>query len=529
MGTRPGILYGLAKVHKALVNNLPVPRPILSAIGTPTYKLSKFLLPLMTPISTNDYTVSDSFEFARQVLDYDSSLFMASLDVKSLFTNIPLDETINIACDELFKARDIVQKLTKQDFKDLLSTAVKESLFLFNKRYYQQIDGVAMGNPLGPTMANIFMCNFEQKWLANCPTEFKPLVYKRYVDDIFVLFREKHNLQQFKDYFNNCHENIEFTDDTEKDNHLAFLDIKIYRENNKFLTSIYRKPTFTGLYSNFTSLIPMEYKKGLVSTLLFRLYSVCANWSIFSLELSKLKNILIANGYPLTFIEERLRIFLDKIHQPKNTKEAQDSNLLQITLPFLGKMSLKIKREITKAIRTNIPSCRLRVVFTSKRRIANFFSFKDPIPVSIQSHLVYKVTCDDCNAIYYGLTDRHYKVRSYDHMGKSIRTEKPIVGIKTAMKDHCTECQHHITNDSFSIIARSSDAFHLKIKESLLIKRDRPFLNNNVYSTPLYLFWTLGLPSVLNYSPQIHCFIVLLFYMYFIFRFFFLEKSMNYG
>ena len=337
-------------------------------------------------------------------------------------------------------------------------------------------------------MANTFMCNFEKQWVVNCPNEFKPVVYKRYVDDIFVLFREEHHLKKFTDYLNNCHKNIEFTNESEKENQLAFLDIKIYRENNKFLTSIYRKPTFTGLYSNFKSLIPVEYKKGLVSTLLFRLHSVCCNWSIFSLELSKLKNILIANGYPLTFIEERTRIFLDNLHKRKNIVTVEDSNLLQITLPFLGSKSLKIKHDILTAIRMNIPSYRVRIVFTSKRRLQNFFSFKDTIPQSLQSHLVYKITCDDCHAIYYGLTDRHFKVRSYEHLGKSIRTEKPLVGIKTAMRDHCTDSQHTITSDSFSVIARSCDSFHLKIKESLLIKRDSPLLNNNVYSTPLYLF-----------------------------------------
>ena len=242
------------------------------------------------------------------------------------------------------------------------------------------------------------------------------------------------------------------------------------------------------MYSNFKSLIPVEYKKGLVSTLLFRLYSVCSNWSIFSMELKKLRGILIANGYPLTFIVERTRIFLDKIHKPKNIGTTSESNLLQITLPFLGNKSLEIKRSILTAIRMNIPSYRVRIVFTSKRRLQNFFSFKDVIPESLQSHLVYKIKCDDCHVIYYGLTDRHFKVRSYEHQGKSFRTEKPLVGIKTAMRTHCADCHHSISNDSFSIIARSCDTFHLKIKESLLIKRDRPLLNNNVYSTPLYLF-----------------------------------------
>ena len=73
-------------------------------------------------------------------------------------------------------------------------------------------------------------------------------------------------------------------------------------------------------------------------------------------------------------------------------------------------------------------------------------------------------------------------------MGMSILTGKPIKGIDTAMKTHCRTNNHYITMDSISILARESNSFHLKIKESLLIKRDRPILNNNVYSTPLMFF-----------------------------------------
>ena len=110
------------------------------------------------------------------------------------------------------------------------------------------------------------------------------------------------------------------------------------------------------------------------------------------------------------------------------------------------------------------------------------------IPGGLQSHLVYKISCAGCNLCYYGLTERHFKVRAYDHLGLSIFTEKPIKGVDTAMKSHCRENNHNITMESIKVIARDENSFHLRIKESLLIKRDKPVLNNNVYSTPLLLF-----------------------------------------
>ena len=89
-GSKFGILYGLCKVHKQLVDNCPPFRPIMSAIKTPTYNLSKFLVPLLELITTNMYTVKKIFEFAREITNHDPGLFMASVDVESLFTNIPL-------------------------------------------------------------------------------------------------------------------------------------------------------------------------------------------------------------------------------------------------------------------------------------------------------------------------------------------------------------------------------------------------------------------------------------------------------
>ena len=103
---------------------------------------------------------------------------MASLDVDSLFTNISLDETIDICCNLVFENKK-VDGLLKEDFRPLLTTATTESFILSDGKYYQQIDGVAMGSPLGPTLANIFLSYHETKWFANCPNAFKPLYYRR--------------------------------------------------------------------------------------------------------------------------------------------------------------------------------------------------------------------------------------------------------------------------------------------------------------------------------------------------------------
>ena len=127
---------------------------------------------MLAPLTSNEYTIKNSFSFAEELLSFDSNLVMASFDVESLFTNIPLKETIDLRVDILFYDRTNIDGITKYYFHYLLTICMSESLVLFDREYYKQIDGVAMGSPLGPTFANIFLCFYEQIWLENCPVEF---------------------------------------------------------------------------------------------------------------------------------------------------------------------------------------------------------------------------------------------------------------------------------------------------------------------------------------------------------------------
>ena len=101
---------------------------------------------------------------------------MASPDIDSLSTNIPLDETIDICVDNFYNDNGNPQKIPKYGFWNLLNIVTKESFFKFNNKY-KQVDSVVMGSTLGQALANIFMCSFESKWLRDCPNDLKPLFY----------------------------------------------------------------------------------------------------------------------------------------------------------------------------------------------------------------------------------------------------------------------------------------------------------------------------------------------------------------
>ena len=169
-----------------------------------------------------------------------------------------------------------------------------------------------MGSPLGPTFANIFLCYYEKIWLKNCPYEFKPVIYKRYVDDT-LLFRSKDLIEEFRGYLNCQHPNIKFASEIEENNSILFLDIKVSRVNNSFSTNIYRKVTFSGVFTNFESFIPISYNSNLIFTLLFRAFKLCSNLELFHQEILDLKDIFKRNVYPANFIDACIKRYLNQV------------------------------------------------------------------------------------------------------------------------------------------------------------------------------------------------------------------------
>ena len=132
VGTRSGITYGLRKVHEDIIDNCPSFLSILSEINTRTYKLAKFLVPILKSLTSNEYMVKGLFAFAEKTVKQDSQFFVGNLDVDFLFTNFPLEETIDICLNTLFENIEKVG-LSKIEFKKLLSLAIKETYFFLKE------------------------------------------------------------------------------------------------------------------------------------------------------------------------------------------------------------------------------------------------------------------------------------------------------------------------------------------------------------------------------------------------------------
>ena len=114
--------------------------------------------------------------------------------------------------------------ILKHDFRNLLNIATEETFFIFNSKYYKQVDGVAMGSPLGSALAKVFMCSFESKWLQDSLNDLKPTCFRCYIDEIFVLFSCRDHADKFRQYLSSKHPKIKFCIDKEEDDCLPFLE-----------------------------------------------------------------------------------------------------------------------------------------------------------------------------------------------------------------------------------------------------------------------------------------------------------------
>ena len=491
-GPNPARLYGLPKIHKSLVEGLPPYRPIISQIGSPTYKIAKFLLGFVQPFTSNEHTIKDTFHFVSILDAQDHRLIMASLDVESLFTNIPLDETIDIVTSKVFGRKRKVNGISKRDFKRLLEISTKGTVFFFNGHYYKQRDGVAMGSPLGPALANAFLSHHETVWLEDCPLAFAPVYFARYVDDIFILVRSKEHVAKLAQYFSSKHKNICFTYELENNNTLPFLDVTVFRDASKFSSSVHRKDTFSGVYTNYRSFMPETYKKGLVSTLLYRAFMICSSFQSLHQEIERLKNIFSKNGYPSKLVDKCIFNFFNKQYEKRPAVHTVPKKEMLLVLPFLGTNSWKTKNELIRSFRKILPFCNLKIVYKTTKRLSSCFSFKDKFPKSLMSGVIYRYTCAECNLSYVGCTKRFWEKRLEEHLHVSGLTGKPLSGmIVYAPLQHvksgtCTV--QKIFREDFTIIGHEKDPYLVQLKESIIIKTTRPTLNGNLTSVPVYLF-----------------------------------------
>ena len=411
---------------------------------------------------------------------------MCSFDVSSLFTNVPLDETIRICADKLYENDVDVMGLSRNNFIKLMHYATGSVEFSFDNVMYRQVDGVAMGSPLGPSLANIFV-GYQEEWLFS--NIVFPRMYLLYVDDTFVIVRTRDEMNVLFQQLNNMHPNLKFTNEVEVDNKLPFLDVMVERCENAYKTSIYRKPTFRGQYVRWDSFCDKRRKINLIKTLVHRANIICSVDKLPS-EIEFIKSTLMTNGYPEGIINRVLNS--DRTCTPitNNVGGQNGTTMVYIRLPFIGPPSAIYKQRITAVISRCYPTVLPRVILTSRPILSS--AQKDVLPTINRSNLVYQFTCH-CDSRYVGRTSQRLKTRIMQHVPVYVRHNTrldkfPESAIGRHLREN-DECRANYSDERFTILDCGRSDFHLSVLEALHIMDKQPNLcvqKKFVYSTLLF-------------------------------------------
>ena len=481
-GSSLGVIYGSPKVHK---DGCPL-RPVLASYNTHNYKLAKYLCNILSPYTCNNFSTLSSQQFAQKIRTVPSNGVMVSFDVASLFTSVPLEETIDIIVDTVFNSQDVFHGFDRRSFTEVLRLASTDTYFMFDGEVYRQTDGVAMGSPLGPTFANIFMCHLE-KLFTRCDSQ--PSFYTRYVDDTFCIFQSSRHAAKFFEFINELHPNIQFTMEEESDGKLAFLDVSVRRMDDTFQTEVFRKPCFTPLSTNFFSFSSFKYRISGIVTLISRAYTHSSTYYNFHKEIVYLLNIASKNSIPSTLFYNLVSRFLSSIYRPRFPVCTVPKLSLYFKYPYIGETELiSFKREISSIFNRYYPSIDIKLIPYNLRTIQSYFKFKDPVSRLMMSGVVYMYSCPRCSrGTYIGSTSRRLRDRICEHMGISHRTLTPLNSKQPSpIYDHAKKCGAPIRFQDFTILRQDKNDT-LRTCESLFIHQLQPTLNNDQKSTQLFI------------------------------------------
>ena len=463
-------------------------------MGTAYKPLVKYLSTLLNPLTHNEFKLQDSFDAVVRIHNIPSHLFtegfrFVSFDVTSLFTNIPLRKTVNFILKRVYKDKCITTSLNKRSLKKLLLDACTKTPFSFDDQLYQQTDGICIGSPLGPTLADILMTVFEEEIV-------KPLIssniikfYSRYVDDTLVLIKPS----DIETVLNTFHPQIQFTYDEFIDNNdVHFLDIKI----NSTGSTIYHKSTHTGQYTHLSSFTPWCRKIAWIRAFVHRAHKICSNICLLENELQRIAEFASWNGYP-----RRLANDLIKSFSPKNYDDAAADSMNQhddqtlptiwIHLPYIGKKgTLLIKSCTSKTSRSLKSPCKFTNIYSTTNS-NTFLNLKDRTQKELQSSVVDKFVCPGCKASYIGKTYRCLATRLKEHthckdseIYKHINSCEQFLYVKTlinfphTMRDLDIFPLESLILDNCVIIDKSKHWSLLLFKESLHIQRQKPEPNH---------------------------------------------------
>ena len=306
----------------------------MSSTGTVSYNTSKELANILKPlVGWTTHHLKNTKDFIEQIKDIkllpDETII--SYDIKALFTSVPIQPVINIIKNKLENDKDLKLRtsMSVEHITSLLEYCLKSTYFVFKGQYYEQLEGAAMGSPLSPIIANLYMEEFENKALSTAPNP--PTLWKWFVDDTFVVIKKCHQ-KEFFHHLNSIEDTIQFTaEDSQADGSLPFLDVLVIPQPDGLLsTAVYRKPTHTNRYLQWDSHHAISAKYSVISTLFHRAKEVCSTKQHLEEEQEHIKQALTACKYPkwaLNRVEKKTMVHKQSRNKKQGTEKQHQSHI----------------------------------------------------------------------------------------------------------------------------------------------------------------------------------------------------------
>ncbi|KAL9953266.1 hypothetical protein ACROYT_G040655 [Oculina patagonica] len=368
---------GLPKIHK---KDAPL-RPIVSSIGSVMYDTAKFLAKIMKPlVGLNGHHIVNSEDFVNKIaeLEVPPGQKLVSYDVSALFTSIPINEAISVTKAKLEGDSSLPDRcpLDITQLSTLLEMCLSSTYFTYQHEFYKQKQGAAMGSPISPIVANLYMEQFESRALDTAPTP--PTMWYRYVDDTMAKIHE-HAVDSFSDHLNSIDQHIQFTSEQEKEGKIPFLDTCVHvNQDGSTKISVYRKPTHTDQYLNFHSNHHLQHKRAVVNTLMLRAQTLVTEDEDKTREAQHVKQALKVNNYP--------DWMLTIPHSKSGTKEPENEKKIYASAPYIKGISERLQRAFKSHDRAKI----LFVLWNDSAFCSSLFAMNEIesilAPVALEIH-----------------------------------------------------------------------------------------------------------------------------------------------
>ncbi|XP_054645213.1 uncharacterized protein LOC129188546 [Dunckerocampus dactyliophorus] len=456
-------IYGLPKIHK---EGFPL-RPIVCSIDSTTYNVAKYVKTVLSPLVGNtDHHIENTKGFVASIKDLrlEPEETLVSYDVTSLFTSVPTSAAVSVVRKRLLEDSTLHRrtKLSADHICQLLEICLNTTYFQFRGKFYRQIHGCAMGSPVSPIVANLYMEEMEKQALTSF-SGTKPRHWFRYVDDTFVIIK-KQEIQSFTDHINAVDTNIKFTREDTKENQLAFLDCKvIIGKDRQLLTEVFRKATHTDQYLLFESNHPLQHKLGVIRTLQHRAEQIPTSAEGKKKETQHVQRALSTCGYPRWAFNK-----CQKKRVGKETQKPTEAKRRGVVVPYVAGVSEKLQRILWQH---KIPTY-FKPVNTLRQKLVHP---KDKAPNQKQSNVVYSIHCKDeeCKEHYIGETQQMLQKRLYQHRRDNAS------GPQSAVHLHLKATNHSFQDSEVKILAKENRWFERGVKEAIFVKQQNPSLNRN--------------------------------------------------